>query len=203
MRDSDEITNAEYEIVKAELMAEMQADTPTEPTERREAGWYDDPGGVHQHQAYWDGEKWTGAIRPAGPPEARKPLYRRTWFILVAAVFFLGMLGQILTAISPPPASPEVEATVTRVSDINDVGSFGAFVSVDFEVTNVGQVPAKVSDCQVALGPYRSPDPDTYEFEWQFVVDPGETYSATLAVDVPLDSSWTGVPDLDCILERG
>lgn len=30
-----------------------------------EPGWYKDPEGVHQHQAWWDGEKWTGATRRA------------------------------------------------------------------------------------------------------------------------------------------
>ena len=28
-----------------------------------EPGWYNDPEGVYSHQAYWDGEKWTGEIR--------------------------------------------------------------------------------------------------------------------------------------------
>ncbi len=28
-----------------------------------EPGWYNDPDGVHEHQAYWDGTKWTGDTR--------------------------------------------------------------------------------------------------------------------------------------------
>jgi hypothetical protein len=32
--------------------------TPTVP------GWYHDPSGVATHQAWWDGQRWTGATRP-------------------------------------------------------------------------------------------------------------------------------------------
>ncbi len=39
---------------------EVMGEQPTEP------GWYNDPGGVYRHQAYWDAERWTGATRP-GP----------------------------------------------------------------------------------------------------------------------------------------
>ena len=29
----------------------------------RRPGWYDDPNRVYEHQAYWNGEKWTGKTR--------------------------------------------------------------------------------------------------------------------------------------------
>ena len=32
-----------------------------------EPGWYNDPTGAHSHQAYWDGHRWTGAVRPGVP----------------------------------------------------------------------------------------------------------------------------------------
>lgn len=35
----------------------------------RKPGWYNDPEGVHEHQAYWDGEQWTGRTRKHKPWE--------------------------------------------------------------------------------------------------------------------------------------
>ncbi len=32
-------------------------------TGAKEAGWHNDPNGKQSHQAYWDGEKWTGETR--------------------------------------------------------------------------------------------------------------------------------------------
>jgi len=32
-----------------------------------EPGWYNDPAGAYSHQAYWDGARWTGAVRPGMP----------------------------------------------------------------------------------------------------------------------------------------
>ena len=49
---------------------------PTSP------GWYNDPQGVHTHQAYWDGENWTQATRPgstAGGGPQRTPLDYPIW----------------------------------------------------------------------------------------------------------------------------
>jgi hypothetical protein len=46
-------------------------------------GWYSDPEGVHTHQAYWDGEKWTGATRP-------QPTRNRTW-MWIAVTIGVGM----------------------------------------------------------------------------------------------------------------
>lgn len=54
------------------------AEIPTEP------GWYSDPEGVQKHQAYWDGTKWTGAIRPARNKSQR-------WLWVLGFVVFLGV----------------------------------------------------------------------------------------------------------------
>ncbi len=41
----------------------------------RPAGWYDDPSGKQVHQAYWNGERWTGDTRtiPGYPSIAEPP----------------------------------------------------------------------------------------------------------------------------------
>lgn len=41
--------------------AEPPVELPVEP------GWYNDPTGAYTHQAYWDGHRWTGAVRPGVP----------------------------------------------------------------------------------------------------------------------------------------
>jgi hypothetical protein len=62
---------------------------PTEP------GWYFDPEGRYSHQAYWDGEKWTGEIR-RGRKEARKARersFRRSWLTVVVVLGFVGLFN--------------------------------------------------------------------------------------------------------------
>jgi hypothetical protein len=66
-------------------------------------GWYNDPEGVHhRHQAYWDGEKWTGQTRPipsAVPPHKSEPVtpfYKRTWFLIIALVIGLAAIASAL-----------------------------------------------------------------------------------------------------------
>ena len=44
-------------------------------------GWYDDPDGVYEHQAYWDGIKWTGRTRE---PQAK---------VATAVATSIGILG--------------------------------------------------------------------------------------------------------------
>lgn len=69
MLDQGKVTQAEYERLKAELLAEPSAVT-SDPAASPPAGWYDDPHGVANQQAYWDGQRWTGASRtPAAKPE--------------------------------------------------------------------------------------------------------------------------------------
>lgn len=43
---------------------EPPVELPVEP------GWYKDPTGEFSHQAYWDGEQWTGEVRPGSPNRA-------------------------------------------------------------------------------------------------------------------------------------
>lgn len=42
----------------------MSMEDATNPgTRPTKPGWYNDPDSLHSHQAYWDGEKWTGETR--------------------------------------------------------------------------------------------------------------------------------------------
>lgn len=59
-------------------------------------GWYRDPDGVFEHEAYWDGTNWTGATRApltAGAKRATRRSVGTILFILVGGVLALGMLG--------------------------------------------------------------------------------------------------------------
>lgn len=82
------------------------------------AGWYPDavqPG----QQRYWDGQQWTEHVAPMVqqpppmPPQAsagsKRPFYRRTWFIAVAVVFGLIVLGTAGGEDDPKPVTPVAE----------------------------------------------------------------------------------------------
>lgn len=88
----------------------------TEPTP---AGWYPDPETPGQ-QRYWDGNAWTQNFAPGAAPPApqtsatKKPVYKRPWFIVIAVLFGLGVLGNMLNGTpseSTPPAPNAVEST--------------------------------------------------------------------------------------------
>ena len=54
----------------------------------REPGWYHDPDGQYVHQAYWDGERWTGRTRLGRKDErkARERSWRRSWTVVFAVI---------------------------------------------------------------------------------------------------------------------
>jgi hypothetical protein len=53
-------------------------------------GWYSDPDGRYQHEAYWDGEKWTGATRR---PATAGVLFESRPDLRLVAQVLLGVLG--------------------------------------------------------------------------------------------------------------
>ena len=65
---------------------EMRTVQPTKP------GWYNDPDGRYSHQAYWNGEKWTGATRPT-PSRTQSVAAMSLWAVTVAVVAVLFNLG--------------------------------------------------------------------------------------------------------------
>jgi len=126
MLERGEITQAEYDVVKADLLAEMSVDSsPMEP------GWYDDPSGQASHQAYWDGSSWTGATRPdpgiAKSPSpspvavAKPPVYKRGWVIALVVVLGVGFVGAALTEDTPTAnTEPQASSDNTQSSASSD-----------------------------------------------------------------------------------
>lgn len=53
-------------------------------------GWYSDPDGMYRHEAFWDGEKWTGETRPAARPGV---LFESRPDLRLVAQVLLGVLG--------------------------------------------------------------------------------------------------------------
>jgi len=126
MLERGEITQAEFDVVKGDLLADMSVDSsPLEP------GWYDDPSGQASHQAYWDGSSWTGATRPdpgiAKSPSsspvavAKPPVYKRGWFFALVVVLGVGFVGAALTGDTPTAnteprnSSDDTEAPTTAI----------------------------------------------------------------------------------------
>ena len=70
MRENGEVTQAEYDRIKADLLSEQSEPTPpVNAMEGKPAGWYNDPSGkASSHQAYWDGSKWTGQTPKQAQP---------------------------------------------------------------------------------------------------------------------------------------
>jgi len=80
------------------------------------AGWYPDPDNAGQ-QRYWDGSAWTENFAPAAPAApaaagAKKPLYKRTWFIVVAVLIGLGVIGSLIGG--SPAEAPESSPSATE-----------------------------------------------------------------------------------------
>ncbi|MDZ4169065.1 MAG: DUF2510 domain-containing protein [Coriobacteriia bacterium] len=87
------------------------------------AGWYPDPENPGQ-QRYWNGAAWTqdfaptasipsqpvapaqaAAPTPAGQQVGKKPVYQRTWFIVLAVLIGLAIVGNMLGGNDSEPSS--------------------------------------------------------------------------------------------------
>ena len=81
------------------------------------AGWYPDPENPGQ-QRYWDGTAWAEHFAPGDTPAApaaavaKKPIYRRAWFIVVAVLIGLGVLSSVIGG-----GQPEDSASAPPVSE--------------------------------------------------------------------------------------
>ena len=86
----------------------------TEPTP---AGWYPDPENSGQ-QRYWDGNAWTENFTPGGASPApaaaptKKPIYKRPWFVVVAVLVGLGVIGNLIGG--SPSEAPESSPSATE-----------------------------------------------------------------------------------------
>lgn len=89
----------------------------TQVSESTPAGWYPDPESSGQ-QRYWDGNAWTENYAPGGASPAptavtaKKPLYKRTWFIVIAVLIGIGVIGNLLGG--SPSETPESSSSVTE-----------------------------------------------------------------------------------------
>jgi hypothetical protein len=102
MLERGEVTQAQYDVVRADLLADVSQDSsPMEP------GWYNDPSGQASQQAYWDGSNWTGVTRPdpgigkspssSQVAAAKAPIYKRGWFVALVVVLGVAFVGAALT----------------------------------------------------------------------------------------------------------
>jgi len=133
MLDRGEITQAEYDIVKADLLAGTKPDPSS-----KEPGWYNDPSGQASHQAYWDGQQWTGATRPgvsaaaaSGVPAASAartpPTGPTSKGFSVGKLLLYGLLGLVgvgvISTVAGNLAGDEVEETFAEIASGLDAGS--------------------------------------------------------------------------------
>jgi len=76
-------------------------------------GWYYDPSGRANHQAYWDGGRWTGATRPdpltfpAIPGAIGDGDAARKWFIILAIALTIVWLAAVVAFVGSE--EPEVD----------------------------------------------------------------------------------------------
>ena len=68
---------------------EPPVELPVEP------GWYNDPTGAYSHQAYWDGARWTGAMRP-GMPDRETTNPEPGWVAVVSLASGIGAFATSL-----------------------------------------------------------------------------------------------------------
>ncbi|MGA7281686.1 MAG: DUF2510 domain-containing protein [Acidimicrobiia bacterium] len=120
--DEGKIDSQEYARLKQEIMGESGDIGPSVPTA---PGWYNDPTGKATHQAYWDGDKWTGATRdgptssPAGvPPVASSQLGRSGCFWIVIAVLILIVLGAVGALVAVMVAGRTVTESLSQVESV-------------------------------------------------------------------------------------
>lgn len=134
MLDEGKIDRSEYERLKVELLEEDEPVVQANPMEGKPPGWYSDPVGAAQHQAYWDGEGWTGQTRTqfqakiadpkpvvkTGQQKAVSRRNRRALLIiaavLVAAIAIAGMLEGGGSVGSTPTANT---TRLVRMSSVN------------------------------------------------------------------------------------
>jgi hypothetical protein len=102
--DEGKLTPEEFEAAKRELLGSGES----VPATQAPAGWYNDPSGAVTHQAYWNGERWTGDTRP-GPQAALGVKQRRSGCLVIALVVgALLIVGFIVALVAVQLAGNEV-----------------------------------------------------------------------------------------------
>ncbi len=120
------ITQAEYDKIKADLLAESETpappSAPSHPMEGKPAGWYDDPSGNATHQAFWDGAKWTGQTRPRSttqpPQQSTKKSGVGKWILIgIGVLLAFGLIG---SALSGDPVEETFTSIASGLDDSNE-----------------------------------------------------------------------------------
>jgi hypothetical protein len=109
--DEGKLTQEEYETAKKGLLGPTEA--ATTPTQAP-AGWY--PSAEAGHEAYWDGERWTGATRPgSGTGPATSPAKRSGCAIAAIVVGALILLVIVIAVVSVQIAGNEISETFSEI----------------------------------------------------------------------------------------
>ncbi|MEX2251468.1 MAG: DUF2510 domain-containing protein [Acidimicrobiia bacterium] len=123
LRDEGKISEAEYQNLKQDLLRDgsVSAALPA-------AGWYPDPTGVANRQAYWDGEQWTGHTHDDAPglatPPTLNPKPKRSGClrVVIVAVVLVGLIG-VVALVAVQLAGSEISETFSEVSSVLDSAS--------------------------------------------------------------------------------
>lgn len=148
MLDEGKIDREEYERLKRDLLEESE---PKSPMEEKSAGWYSDPAGKASHQAYWNGEQWTGATRPSpsesASSDSRSGLPRWVWVVGGIAILAIWIGSQL-------DSQSDVEETFEEIAAALDNDDTPATSGGNDRVTLEGQGEGDTNTFSLSGGSY-------------------------------------------------
>jgi Protein of unknown function (DUF2510) len=112
--DEGKLTQEEFESAKRTLFGSGDGATQTQSP----AGWYKDPSGVAAHEAYWDGERWTGATRP--DPNAAPATKRSGCLTALIVGVALVLVFTVVAVLAVVTAGNEVSETFSELGSVLD-----------------------------------------------------------------------------------
>lgn len=151
--DEGKITVDEYERLRTELYSDVSPSAdPVEPeTSSQAPGWYNDPSGAASHQAYWDGEKWTGHTRagPGQPAPAATSSSKTLAWVAIAVVGGIVLIS-ILALIAVQLAGTEVSETFAGIGEsLDDSESTSYGTDPDMDMLYDGCSDGSNADCDM------------------------------------------------------
>lgn len=149
MLDAGEVTQDQYEIVKAELIGDVSTESKVSNPQIA-PGWYEDPNEPTQ-QRYWDGEKWTEArqlstevtLEMQAAEAEPVPIQKRAWFYPVVGFSLLVILLTLIDSGSDSASS--LALTVVGLGMLGLIGyAFYRVSDNDTDVSAINQLPPSV-----------------------------------------------------------